>query len=110
MKIQNSKKAIVMAAAISCSLAVVGVSFFGGEAQKTVAASTYTQTFNSANQLWNSSVAEETSGVYGSSSFGTKTLSGHDDIKEGAITYDTSDYGTTTYSSSSFLFAVVNDK
>lgn len=37
MKIQNSKKAIVMAAAISCSLAVVGVSFFGGEAQKTVA-------------------------------------------------------------------------
>mgnify|MGYP000933578009 CR=1 FL=1 len=93
-----------MAAAISCSLAVVGVSFFGGEAQKTVATNSYTQTFNSANQLWNGFVAEQTDGTqYGSSSLGTKTISGHDDIKEAAVEYDASSYGTTTYSSSIFL-------
>lgn len=101
-----SKKTIVMVAAISSALAIVGVSFFGGKTQKTEATITYSQQFSYSNQLWNCSTAEDNR--YNSSYFGSKNITGHNPVKETAITYDTSLFGTTTYSSSFFLLGATS--
>jgi hypothetical protein len=101
-----SKKTIVMVAALSSALAIVGVSFFGGKTQKTIATITYSETFSYSNQLWNCSTAEENR--YNASYFGSKNITGHNPVKEAAITYGTSLFGTTTYSSSFFLLGATS--